>query len=200
MIQKNKYDVQRYLRPGKNLITVYGCPPMLYMTLHLSRPLSISQFIEQFVKESKQTPENSKAEFLELIKAGDDLDVEESFQFSLLDPLSKLRMTFPVRSVHCDHLPCFDLQTFLEIYLEKEKKMCPVCNQQIFMGDIKLDRYVMSILANTGEDDDEVNMTSSGTWDKCAGKSMISEEEEEEEQPEFNLDEQKVLDVVGVLK
>lgn len=120
----------------------------------------------------------SKEEFLKQIENDDEMAVDDVFQFSLLDPLSKLRMTCPVRSVKCDHLPCFDLHEFIALYGNKEEMHCPICNQQIYLDDLKEDFYVLSILEKTDEEQDEVNIKPNGEWEVIQRSEHESEEEE----------------------
>ena len=107
------------------------------------------------------------------------MDVEDVFQFSLLDPLSKLRMDIPVRSSQCQHLPCFDLNNFMEVYGTKEKMICPICNKQIYCDDLKKDFYVMNILQNTDEEQDEVNIKPNGDWELIIREEKNDEDSEE---------------------
>ena len=86
------------------------------------------------------------------------------FKFSLLDPLTYQRIQVPVRSVHCSHIKCFDLRTFLEMYADKETKVCPICSGNIYLKDLILDSYVKSILDNTKEDEEDVDLETNGDW------------------------------------
>ena len=187
----NNYYVGRFVRTGNNYINICSdLPPYLYIVFNIQRHFSIPHFIEEFQNQPNPPLEESKKQFLQYIQDDDDLDVEDVFQFSLLDPLSKLRMEIPVRSSQCQHLPCFDLNNFMEIYGTKEKMICPVCNKQIYCDDLKKDFYVMNILQNTDEEQDEVNIKPNGDWEliireeKNDDDDSEGQEEEEEEKNE----------------
>lgn len=88
-------------------------------------------------------------------------------------------MDIPVRSSQCQHLPCFDLNNFMEVYGTKEKMVCPICNKQIYCDDLKKDFYVMNILQNTDEEQDEVNIKPNGDWELIIREEKNDEDSEE---------------------
>lgn len=180
---KNQYFLDKLARVGKNSCSIYyTMSPYIYLAFYLVRVLSVTHFIEEFEKKPAPSIDQSKSDFFSLIDDDDDIDVDESLRYSLLDPLSKLRMDIPVRSVKCDHLPCFDLKTFLDMYSTKEKMLCPVCYQPILLEDLKRDWFVDRILKETKEDDDEVSINKDGTWEIIERSEKDSEEEESEKE------------------
>lgn len=193
---KNQYFLDKLIRTGKNSCSIYyTMSPYIYLAFYLNKVISISHFIKEFGKNPIPSIDQSKADFFKLIDDDDDIDVDESLQYSLLDPLTKLRMEIPVRSVKCGHLPCFDLKTFLDMYSTKEKMLCPVCYQQILLEDLKKDWFVDSILKETTEDDDEVSIKKDGTW-KVIERNEKDSEEEEESDHDHSLEQMAVETVV----
>ena len=45
------------------------------------------------------------------------------------DPISKVRIKYPVRGKKCEHLQCFDLQTYLNSNIHCKKWQCPYCGK-----------------------------------------------------------------------
>ncbi|KAJ5669366.1 hypothetical protein N7462_010436 [Penicillium macrosclerotiorum] len=80
---------------------------------------------------------------------GDDLAlVTDSINVSILDPFTAQTFIIPVRSAHCDHLECFDLETFLETRKSKsgpapmnENWRCPICNADARPQSLIEDRF-----------------------------------------------------------
>jgi hypothetical protein len=55
-----------------------------------------------------------------------DLEIETStLKASLLCPLMKCRISIPGRSIHCKHVQCFDLTSYLYMNEKKQTWNCP---------------------------------------------------------------------------
>lgn len=65
----------------------------------------------------------------------------------LRDPVSMALMSIPVRSMHCQHLQCFDFFTFLEINSKSRspKWKCPLCGQNAAVELLVVDRWFMAL-------------------------------------------------------
>ena len=84
---------------------------------------------------------------------------EDSFQLetssiivSLLDPLSQACMQLPVRGVHCSHVACFDLGTWLEFARQRSSSMpqqCPVCNSVLHSSELVRDEALAYLIRAT---------------------------------------------------
>ena len=53
----------------------------------------------------------------------------DSLSVFVIDPISKQRIKYPVRGKKCDHLQCFDLQTYLNANLKSKRWQCPYCGK-----------------------------------------------------------------------
>lgn len=63
---------------------------------------------------------------------------------SLICPMTQIRIIVPGRGIHCQHVECFDLETFLVI----NERMCPICDCSIDLNCLVIDDLFKEILAN----------------------------------------------------
>lgn len=92
---------------------------------------------------------------------------QTAIKVSLRCPISFRRMTLPARGSECKHIPCFDLQTYLELNAERGQWRCPICNKSAILEGLEVDQYIWGILNNTlnqGPEVDEVTMDSKANW------------------------------------
>ncbi|KAH7705691.1 CBN-GEI-17 protein [Aphelenchoides avenae] len=83
---------------------------------------------------------------------GNDEDVEvDEFKISLLCAISKSLVRTPVRGASCTHLQCFDLDNFVGISANREKRTCPICSVEIDDSALVVDEYFHSILSLAAE-------------------------------------------------
>lgn len=61
-------------------------------------------------------------------------------------PLGMARMTYPARAATCDHLQCFDVDTYLRMNEKKPKWLCPVCNKPAYFENLFLDGFYIQLL------------------------------------------------------
>ena len=189
---RNRYDLARLVHAGMNYIDVLQPPPQeIVNVIYLYETHPVATLIQNIRSSTIATAEEAKANFMHLLHRTDDdddlpLDVT-TFKFSLLDPLSFARMTVPVRSLQCAHVSCFDLQNFVELYKESDKRCCPVCNRSIRIKDLREDRFVLSILEQTSENEDEIEMNMNGEWKHCPKEEEEEEEEEGTESEEEGI-------------
>ncbi|GAA5876930.1 hypothetical protein JCM3774_000542 [Rhodotorula dairenensis] len=100
-----------------------------------------------------------------IIKLNDDPDVEASaFGLSLKDPLSYARIETPIRSVHCQHIACFDAVTWFEMNEQTPQWMCPICSKTLKVEDMLVDGYFEDILKVCSSAVDSVTVEPDGTW------------------------------------
>lgn len=94
-------------------------------------------------REAKQTEIYIKNKLHEMV---DDDILATSLKTSLICPLSKVKMTLPVRATSCNHLQCFDGSMYLMMNDVKSVWQCPVCNQSCFYEDLYIDGYFANVL------------------------------------------------------
>lgn len=107
------------------------------------------------------TKETIRAEYE--LNQDDDIVMATS-SISLRCPLSYARMTYPVKSIQCDHIQCFDAISFLTMQERIPSWICPVCSTKINQQLLALSKYMQEILLSTSEDVDTVTLNPDGSW------------------------------------
>ncbi|XP_061344047.1 E4 SUMO-protein ligase PIAL2 isoform X2 [Gastrolobium bilobum] len=116
--------------------------------------------------------------------------IEGPSQISLNCPISFTRIKTPVKGRLCKHFQCFDFDNFIKINSRRPSWRCPHCNQYVCYVDIHLDRNMVEILKNVGENIVEVIVFANGSWkavlendrdvDKMQNKGRNCEKEQTE--------------------
>ena len=83
---------------------------------------------------------------------------------SLKCPLSAMRMTLPCRSTLCNHIQCFDAESFLQLQEQAPQWSCPTCNKQFKFDQLVVDQYVQEILQTTSKSVEQVTIEPTGDW------------------------------------
>ncbi|GAU95642.1 hypothetical protein RvY_07228 [Ramazzottius varieornatus] len=83
--------------------------------------------------------------------------IQPSMIFTLLCPMTKKRLTIPVRSRACQHNECFDAPAYLAANAASRSAwICPLCNKIALPEDLVLDEYVELLLRFSAMDKLEV--------------------------------------------
>jgi len=113
----------------------------------ISRSTSLTKLKESFT-------ENSEIEQLHLT-------------ISLICPITKLKIETPVRSKQCNHLQCFDLDSFVESNKASPTWKCPVCFIHTQYDDLSVDEYFSQILEKIKDDEEResIKIFKDGEWE-----------------------------------
>lgn len=127
---------------------------------------------DQLTAQLKQRQYRSKEEVLAKMQrqAMDEDIVTGASTLKLTCPLTYMRMATPCRADTCEHIQCFDAQSFYSMNEQSPQWLCPVCNQSILSDQLRLDGYVEDILQRVPTDVDTVMVESDGTWHTTDGK------------------------------
>lgn len=121
----------------------------------------------------------------------DDVVVEnDALCVSVADPFSFSLFTVPVRGIHCKHLDCFDLETWLETRPKKSKAAgepclpdswkCPICGLDARPSSLRIDDFFSQVRKQLVEDGLEhtkkINIKPDGSW------TAVEEEEDSEDE------------------
>lgn len=87
-----------------------------------------------------------------------------NLQTSLVCPLGKMKITWPCKSVRCQHIPCFDALSYLQMNEKKPTWICPVCNKPAYFQDLRIDEYFVDVLTNTNSSVTEITLEADGSW------------------------------------
>ncbi|KAK7308961.1 hypothetical protein RJT34_05327 [Clitoria ternatea] len=117
--------------------------------------------------------------------------IEGPSQISLNCPISFTRIKVPVKGHSCKHFQCFDFHNFINMNSSRPSWRCPHCNQSVCYTDIRLDRNMVEILKDVGENIAEVIVLANGSWkavlekDHDKGKMQTQAQNGEKEQREL---------------
>ena len=156
------------------------------MQVVLLQTSSVDELIER-VKNGKRF---TKESVLQKLRKPDDDDIElASYDMSLKDPLSYMRITVPCRTTFCKHQQCFDARSFLTINEQTPQWTCPICHLQVQNLDaLAVDGYFEDILASVGPDVDAVLVDPQGNWRIAGEENGTAEVKEEQREPAMVLD------------
>ncbi|KAI4315471.1 hypothetical protein L6164_028275 [Bauhinia variegata] len=98
-----------------------------------------------------------------LVESDSDI-IEGPSRISLNCPISFSRIKTPVKGRSCKHLQCFDFSNFIDINSRRPSWRCPHCNQYVCYTDICLDRNMVEVLKDVGENIVEVIVCADGSW------------------------------------
>ncbi|KAK7253064.1 hypothetical protein RIF29_37469 [Crotalaria pallida] len=90
--------------------------------------------------------------------------IEGHSQISLNCPISFTRIKTPVKGRSCKHFQCFDFDNYIDISSRRPHWRCPHCNQCVSYADIRLDRNMVEVLKDVGENVVEVIVHADGSW------------------------------------
>lgn len=93
--------------------------------------------------------------------------VSDSVTVNLRCPMSGSRIRVAGRFKPCEHMGCFDLQSFIELTQHTRKWQCPICLKNYSLENIVIDQYfshISSVMKNYPEDVCEVEVKPDASW------------------------------------
>ncbi|KAI1695217.1 MIZ/SP-RING zinc finger domain-containing protein [Ditylenchus destructor] len=99
----------------------------------------------------------------------------EHWRITLKCPLSRQRIRVPVRFADCTHVECFDLETFLQMKMQKNFLVCPICQKQVEkpMANLRIDKYIEEVLS-TLPDALQIDLQSDGSFTEVHEKFVVA--------------------------
>lgn len=142
------------------------------------KKLSANYLMNRLMTHCRKNAEFSRALVKQKLNIGDnDLEIEtDVLTVSLLCPLMKCRIKTPGRSSACEHVQCFDLNSYLFMNEKKPTWECPVCDKYAPYDQLIVDGLFEEILGKAG-DVEEVQFSPNGEWfvvDKNAAKKKAT--------------------------
>lgn len=140
--------------------------------------------VEELVERIRTGNRFTKESVLEKLRKPDDDDIEmASFDLTLKDPLSYMRITVPCRSTFCKHNQCWDAMAFLSINEQTPQWTCPICHAAINgLQAIAVDGYFQDILDSVDPDVDTILVDPNGEW-KIPGETKESDQVKKDTRP-----------------
>lgn len=148
-------DISKLLKYGINVLQTIGYFDGTYL-IAVAYVSKISNFTHSVMKDYVQPVVAALESDSEII--------EGPSRIQLSCPISFKRMKTPVKGHLCKHHQCFDYDNFLEMNLRKPNWRCPHCNQPVCILDLRIDRNMVKILEESGEDVAEVVIHADGSW------------------------------------
>ncbi|KAI0603404.1 PINIT domain-containing protein [Biscogniauxia sp. FL1348] len=132
-----------------------------YLAVYVCQMSSVSSLVEKI--KSRKIPKTSVIR--ELTKKANDPDiVTTSTKLSLKCPLSYMRLNVPCRSTSCNHIQCFDANSYLQLQEQGPQWICPICNNAAPFDELAVDEYVKDILENTSSSLEHITIEPDGRW------------------------------------
>jgi len=114
---------------------------------------------QQKEKEEKDKEDTKVKERKRKLAAFQDDDIQEAESvLPLTCPISIDRIRTPAQGRFCNHLRCFDLQTFIEISELNGYWQCPICFVPLPFQDILIDPLVTELLQTTASSVTEIHL------------------------------------------
>ncbi|XP_025208606.1 E3 SUMO-protein ligase PIAS1-like [Melanaphis sacchari] len=163
-------NISHYLKLNPmlaNSITVNWIPDgkKYAIALFIVKKLSSDDLIKKLQEKEARSSEETKNNIIKKLAVSDSDFAPTSYRFSLVCPLGKIRMKIPAKSIHCDHIQCFDAETFILMNEKKPQWMCPTCNKSCLYDDIRIENYFMEIVTSPKlENNMEIEILADGSW------------------------------------
>ncbi|OTB20550.1 hypothetical protein K445DRAFT_51314 [Daldinia sp. EC12] len=121
--------------------------------------------IEELVTKIKAKRISKASVIREISKKANDPDVVATSQnLSLKCPLSYARLKVPCRGITCNHIQCFDANSFMQLQEQGPTWSCPICSKAAPFDTLAIDEYVQEVLENTPESCEQVTIEPDGQW------------------------------------
>ncbi|CAH1738368.1 unnamed protein product [Aphis gossypii] len=136
-------------------------------SMYLVKKLTAETLVKKLQDKGGRPIEETKNIIIETLSNDDpELATTSTYRFSLVCPLSMMRMKIPTKSIHCDHLQCFDATYFILMNEKKPTWKCPICNKPCFYNDLLVDNYFLEVVSSPTLKDctNEVEILPDGTW------------------------------------
>ncbi|XP_077543275.1 E3 SUMO-protein ligase PIAS3-like isoform X1 [Haemaphysalis longicornis] len=135
------------------------------LALYLVRKLSPATLLERLKAKEVNSPVYTRAEIKLMFREDSDGEISTTaIRWSLMCPLSKMRMANPCRAMTCSHLQCFDLLFFLQMNERKPTWICPVCGKPAPFSMLLIDGLFKEVAEKAPRDCCEVQFHEDGSW------------------------------------
>lgn len=130
------------------------------VTVIIGKRLESSVLLQRIIERGLIDPESTKR----LISDSDNEVATTTLQCSLMCPLGKTRMQMPCKARTCQHIPCFDAYTYIQMNEKKSSWTCPICYKPAYFLDLMIDAFFLDILKNSDHTVTEVTLNLDGSW------------------------------------
>ncbi|KAJ3218326.1 SUMO ligase siz1 [Dinochytrium kinnereticum] len=129
-------------------IKVYPSSRRFVISLQFTRKIPVASIIETLVKSKTVSKEDILSERQARVKAAidDDEVIATSQRVSLKDPIMQSRIRHPGRASTCQHVQCFDMETYLYMNERIPTWICPVCSKQALYENLLIDGFFQDLI------------------------------------------------------
>ncbi|XP_077543274.1 E3 SUMO-protein ligase PIAS2-like [Haemaphysalis longicornis] len=139
--------------------------PVYALAVYLVRKLSPATLLERLKVTALGNPVYTTNEIKLMLRQDPDCQISTTtLRWSLMCPLSKMRMATPCRAMTCSHLQCFDLLFFLQMNERKPTWICPVCGKPAPFSMLLIDGLFKEVAEKAPRDCCEVQFHEDGSW------------------------------------
>lgn len=176
-------NIFQYSRVGRNVIDIRTIenPSIFGVMVQIVEVRDINDLINEVKEASKNfTYDSAKEVVIKSFGVEDEDDVVATVtMLSVRCPLGLCVIDLPARGLHCKHVQCFDLKTFILFCKKARSKAwrCTVCHQFIKASDLRIDPYLKQLLLEVqGEEDlEEVEIFPDGSWKRRIEEESVPE-------------------------
>jgi hypothetical protein len=128
---------------------------------------------------------------LKFFSEGEDGLGIQDLEISLRDPASLQPIKIAARGIHCLHLQCFDLFTFVDMHDHARQPSwnCPMCGKKAIVRDLITDSWFQLMVDNKGKAENSSRLTKARVLANATYEFIVeeddSDDEEEQEQEEM---------------
>lgn len=163
-------DITEYLTKNNSMNIfqfIYAFTTTEYLLyIYMVKVIPPEDILNKIVKQPKILKAATLFYLKQTINEDSDEDiVTTSTVMSLSCPISYMRMKYPVKSVACKHLQCFDALWFLHSQLQVPTWQCPVCQIPIQLEKLAINEFVEEILNESDESVEQVKLFADGSWE-----------------------------------
>jgi len=136
------------------------------MSMYVVKRLTSETLIQRLQDKVGRSSEQTKNYIIKKLADVDPDLATTSYRFSLVCPLGNKRMNIPAKSIHCDHLQCFDACTFILMNEKNPTWICPTCSKQCLYDDLQIENYFLEVVSSPLLKDcsKEIEILADGTW------------------------------------
>ncbi|KAL4104149.1 hypothetical protein QTP88_019462 [Uroleucon formosanum] len=152
-----------------NIITINWIPDgkKYALAMFIVKQVSVDTLMRKLLDKNPISSRETRNYIIKkLTNIDPDLTTTSSNTFSFICPLSKVKIKIPAKSIHCDHIQCFDAETFILLNKKNPKWMCPICNKSCLYDDIQILNYFFEIISSLSFRDDVnvIEVLADGSW------------------------------------
>ncbi|XP_050061659.1 E3 SUMO-protein ligase PIAS1-like isoform X5 [Aphis gossypii] len=151
---------------GNNNIAIYWTPDTkkYVFAMFFVKKLTVDTLMKKLQDQDRISSEHTKDYIIKSYSNVDQDLATISHRLTLVCPLGLVRIKIPIKSIHCNHLQCFDAKTFILMNEKKETWLCPICNKLCLFDDLKIDSYFLEVVSSTTLDESNIEILADGTW------------------------------------